>query len=324
MTGRILEPTAANIERAAAGLRDGGLVGMPTETVYGLAADAASTEAVAGVFTTKNRPNDNPLIVHVSEVEQLLPLVSEWSDTSQRIADRFWPGPLTLVLPCTDAIGPHVNAGHPSVAVRSPEHPIARALIESFGRPLVAPSANRSGHVSPTTAAHVVSEFPDADFPVLDGGASAHGIESTVLSLTGDVPVVLRPGAVTLDQLRKELDRVECPVIGEQVAAPGTSPRHYAPETPATLIGTDELDEVLAESTVPAVVLAFGSREVWGEHAVVELPEDAEGYAHALYDALRRADALGRRVILIERPPLKGGLWRAINDRLRRACFDRT
>jgi len=323
MTSRILQPTEEHLEHAARRLREGGLVGMPTETVYGLAADASSATAVASVFTTKNRPNDNPLIVHVSDAEQLKPLVSEWSGTVERVVDRFWPGPLTLVLPCTEVIGSHVNAGHPTVAVRAPLHAVARRLIEAVGRPLVAPSANRSGHVSPTTAAHVVGEFPDSSFPVLDGGPSAHGIESTVLSLARDVPVVLRPGAVTLNQLREELDRVECPVIGEQVAAPGTSPRHYAPETPATLVRTDELDQVLSESTVPAVVLAFGAREAWGEHAVVEMPEDPEGYAHALYDSLRRADALERRVILVERPPLQGGLWRAINDRLRRACVER-
>ena len=170
---------------------------------------------------------------------------------------------------------------------------------------------------------HVVQEFPDETFPVLDGGACRHGIESTVLAVVADPPVVLRPGAVTLSMLREELPRVEAPVIGEQAMSPGTALHHYAPTTPATLVHTDELDDLLAGTDVPAVVLSIGPREAQPPHAVLEMPEDAEGYARALYRTFREADALRASVLIVESPPLSGGLWRAVNDRLRRACMVR-
>ncbi|MCH2144504.1 MAG: threonylcarbamoyl-AMP synthase [Phycisphaerales bacterium] len=320
MTDRVLQPTEEGIGIAAERIRSGGLVGMPTETVYGLAADAGDERAVGRIFATKNRPADNPLIVHVADVEQARPLVDAWSDTCDDLAGRFWPGPLTLVLRRSGQVGDLVTAGHDTVALRSPDHPVASGLIRATGRPIVAPSANRSGHVSPTDAAHVLQEFPDEDFPVLDGGPCVHGIESTIVAIDDDVPFVLRPGAITLSALREVLGRVEAPVIGEQGAAPGTALHHYAPVTPATLVRTDELDELLAESEVPVVVLSIGPREADPPHSVIEMPEDAEGYARVLYRTFREADALRASVLIVEMPPLAGGLWRAVNDRLRRAC----
>ncbi|MCP4497078.1 MAG: threonylcarbamoyl-AMP synthase, partial [Phycisphaeraceae bacterium] len=202
MSERLLEPTPSNLEHAAERLRSGGLVGMPTETVYGLAADSDNEEAVRQVFITKGRPIDNPLIVHVSNPDQARALSPDWNATCDRLAERFWPGPLTLVLVHGGRVNDYVTAGHPTVARRSPAHDTALELIRAAGRPLVAPSANRSGQVSPTTAAHVLDEFPAESFPVLDGGPCSHGIESTVLALSDEIPVVLRPGAVTLAELR--------------------------------------------------------------------------------------------------------------------------
>ena len=245
-TERILEPTPESIEHCARHLQRGGLVGMPTETVYGLAADACDDDAVRQIYRAKSRPAGNPLIVHVSRPEQAQQFTERWDAQCQRLADTFWPGPLTLVLPRSVRASDVVTAGHPTVAVRSPAHDVARALIEATDRALVAPSANQSGHVSSTAAAHVVSEFPELSFPVLDGGMCALGIESTVLDLTGEHPIVLRPGAVTARALRNVLPDLEVPVIGEQGASPGTSPRHYAPNTPTVLVTASQIEDRLA------------------------------------------------------------------------------
>ena len=323
MTDRIWEPGDQSIESAAAHIQAGGLVAMPTETVYGLAADATNEEAIRALYDAKNRPAKNPLIVHVTNAEGACPFVEEWTKEYDQLAEQFWPGPLTLVVPKNEQVSSLVTAGHPTVAVRAPAHDVARALIERSGTALVAPSANRSGHISPTTAQHVVNEFPEHDFPVLNGGACALGIESTVLDLTGETPLVLRPGAVTLRALRQVLPRVEAPVIGEQGASPGTASRHYAPRTPAVLVHTDELDQRIMELETSAAVLSIGPREVSKPHQVVEMPEEAKGYAKRFYAGLREADESGAMVIIVEMPPLTDGVWRAINDRLRRACVQR-
>lgn len=323
MTARVIRSTEPMIQLAAERLRAGGLVAMPTETVYGLAADATNDEAVREVFICKRRPIDNPLIVHVEDVEQARPFASRWTDGCDALVERFWPGPLTLVVPRTDLASDYATAGYPTIALRSPAHEVALDLLRATDRALVAPSANQSGHVSATKAEHVVEEFPQDMFPVLDGGPCVYGIESTVLDVSDETPVVLRPGAVTLDQLREVLPRVEATVIGEQIASPGTALRHYAPRTPAVLVRTDELDERMSESEVPAVILSLGPREACPPHGVITMPEDAAAYAHTLYDALREADERHPAVILVEMPPLSGGLWRAINDRLRRACVER-
>lgn len=323
MTARVIRATKPMIELAAERLRAGGLVAMPTETVYGLAADASNDEAVRQVFICKRRPIDNPLIVHVADVEQARPYASQWSEACDALAKRFWPGPLTLVVPKTDLASDYVTAGHPTVALRSPAHEVALELIRTTDRALVAPSANQSGRLSATRVEHVIEEFPQDMFPILEGGPCTYGIESTVLALSDETPVVLRPGAVTLDELREVLPRVEATVIGEQIASPGTALRHYAPRTPAILVRTDELDERVAEIEIPAVVLSIGPREPCPPHGVISMPEDAAGYAHELYGALREADERHPAVILVEMPPLSGGLWRAVNDRLRRACVER-
>ncbi len=212
------------------------------------------------------------------------------------------------------------TAGWPTIAVRAPAHPVARRLLLEFGGPVSAPSANRSGHVSPTTARHVADDFADtADLLILDGGACDIGIESTVLDLTADPPAVLRPGAVTVEALRSVLGDVAVARSAGQVASPGTSPRHYAPWTAAELVEPEALAERLEALREPAVVLLRDPRRVPAPHRAIEMPAEAEAYAARLYDALREADAAGVARILIERPPGREGLWPAIADRLERA-----
>lgn len=320
MTKRILQPTDENIERCARHVVAGGLVGIPTETVYGLAANAADDAAVASIYAAKSRPTSNPLIVHVANTEQAKPFVQDWNDDCKRLAEAFWPGPLTLVLARSSEVSDLVTAGHDTVAVRSPAHDVARRLIECADRALVAPSANQSGQVSATDARHVITEFPLEDFPVLDGGACALGIESTVLDLAGETPLVLRPGAVTVRALRNIIPNVEVPVIGEQTNAPGTAQRHYAPRTPTVLVESARFDERLDQLDEGVAVISIGHRRLGSQHVLVEMPDDADEYARRLYAGLREADESECGLIVVEIPPWSGGLWRAINDRLQRAC----
>src|SRR5688572_29815393 len=230
--------SAEDIQRAVALLREGRLVAIPTETVYGLAADATSEPAVRRIFEAKRRPPTNPLIVHVADVETAKRYAAHWTHSAQTLAEAFWPGPLTLVLQKTPAIPGVVTAGRATVGLRAPNHPLALQLLRAFDGPIAAPSANRSNRVSPTTAQHVRDELGDAVDLVLDGGPCTVGIESTVLDLSGDAPRVLRPGAVTREQIESLIGPME--VMKDsvtEVTLPATSPGqhavHYAPRTPA-------------------------------------------------------------------------------------------
>jgi L-threonylcarbamoyladenylate synthase len=300
----ILAPSADTISRAAQTLRAGGLVAFPTETVYGLGADARSPAAVKAVFDAKGRPATNPLIVHVNSVEMARSVALHWPRQAEDLAARFWPGPLTLVLERGPAIPDAVSAGGPTVAIRIPDHPVALALLAAFGGPLVAPSANRSGAVSPTTAAHAAADFPD--LLVLDGGPCREGIESTVLDLTG-APRILRPGVIGPEQLAAALGEE---VVSEAGAGPARSPglgHHYAPHAPVRLI-------TAADGPMPPGAVR------------VELPASAAECAARLYAALREADAGNPAEIWIQTPTpeqltgLDASLWRAILDRLQRAA----
>ena len=234
-------PSATAIRRAGAVLAAGGLVAFPTETVYGLGAVAHDAVAVRSIFAAKGRPATDPLIVHGASTDDLLAVVGEWPPVARTLAERFWPGPLTLVLPRTDAVVPEVSAGRASVAVRVPAHPVARALLVEAGAPVAAPSANRFGRISPTTAEHVLEELDGRIDMVLDGGPTTLGIESTVLDLTGPVPELLRPGGVTLEDLRdvvgevRHSDRAAAPE-SEAAIAPGQFLRHYAALTPLVMV----------------------------------------------------------------------------------------
>ena len=312
MTGRIVAPDLDGIREAAEILRAGSVVAFPTETVYGLGADAFSRKAVAEVYRLKNRPSWNPLIVHVPGVAAARELTSSFPEVADDLAARFWPGPLTLVLkraPHLDGLG----ADNDTIAVRVPAHPVALRLLEACGLPLAAPSANRSESISPTTAEHVVRSLPDVPL-VLDGGPSSWGIESTVLDVTGSTPALLRPGALGLRAIREITGRValpgEGPADGTARPSPGMSRRHYAPRA-RVLLARD-----IGDPGPDTGVLAFEGPE--GKHTEL-LSADPREYAADLYAALHRLDDAGVTTIVVQEPPDTED-WLAIRDRLKRAA----
>lgn len=325
------------IAAAVARLRERGLVAFPTETVYGLGAIATDERAVEHVFRVKGRPGVNPLIVHVSGEEMARRLTTDWSEDASRLAAAFWPGPLTIVVARGPAIPALVAGGGNTVAVRCPAHPLTLALIETLGEPIVGPSANKSGFVSPTSAAHVEDEFgaeiERGEVMVLDGGSCRAGIESTVVSLAGDEPEVLRPGVIGASEISRvlgrpvrERDGTENVESGVAIAAPGRLASHYAPRTRAVMVARNEISRAIAAAEGRAAVLAIGGAGLPMVHKLVVMPADAIGYASSLYRALREADASGAGLIVIERPPTGGAdaeIWRAIHDRLTRATSPR-
>ena len=321
-------PSQSEIGRAAAILRAGGLVAFPTETVYGLGADATNPAAVARIFAAKGRPQDHPLIVHLGSAE-LLPLwAAEIPSGVHKLAHAFWPGPLTLVLKRAAGVPDCVTGGQNTVGLRIPGHPVALELLNAFageagGRRysgVAAPSANKFGRISPTAADHVRAELGDAVDCVLDGGECEVGIESTIVDLSRGRAVLLRPGQITAAQIATALGaEVEAPDTAAP-RAPGALQSHYAPSTPLQVVAASELPArltalrgqkvaVLARSEAPE-----GLKDVYWQEA----PRAVAGYAHELYASLRRLDALGCAVILVEAPPPVPG-WTGVSDRLRRA-----
>ena len=313
-----------SIESAVAVLRRGGLVAFPTETVYGLGADATNRDAVGRIFAAKGRPPTNPLIVHVADAATARRFAQTWPLAASQLAERFWPGPLTLVLPKTPDIVDEVTAGLPTVGLRVPDHPLALELLRTFGGPVAAPSANRSNRVSPTTADHVRDELGDAVDLVLDGGPCAVGIESTVLDLSGDKPTILRPGSVSRQQIEHVVGTVEvaAPVDAPATAAPspGRQPVHYAPQTPAVRFETPQRDLILPETDgQPNGILVLSPLKVfkkWG--SIIAMPNDPPEYARRLYAVLRELDGMGLHTIYIEVPP-DVPEWSALRDRVVRA-----
>ena len=306
-------------------LRSGGLVGMPTETVYGLAADALNVDAVARIFSAKGRPTFDPLIVHLWDVSELSRVVCRVPEVALRLASTCWPGPLTLVLPKAECVPDLVTAGLPGVGVRVPSHPMARRFLRESGCVLAAPSANPFGGISPTTAEHVVAGLGDRVDYVLDGGPSCVGVESTVVSLMGDVPVLLRPGGVSPERLRELLGHVEvarpdtsCDDAAQP--APGMLSRHYAPRTPLRLISTTALAEPCPG--LRTGLLTWGPEsEIPGFDRIFRLCREGnpEICAAGFFAALRDLDSAGLDVI-IARQFLDSGLGVALNDRLRRGA----
>jgi L-threonylcarbamoyladenylate synthase len=327
------EEIAAAVKR----LRERGLVAFPTETVYGLGAIATDEQAVERVFRVKGRPGVNPLIVHVSGEEMARRLTARWSEGASRLAAAFWPGPLTIVVPRGEAIPAIVAGGGDTVALRCPAHPLTLALIEMLGEPIVGPSANKSGFVSPTSAAHVEDEFgaeiDRGEVMVLDGGSCRAGIESTVVSLAGNEAEVLRPGVIGASEISRVLGRpvreragVDIAAPGVPLEAPGRLASHYAPRTRAVMVAREEIARAIAAAEGRAAVLAIGAAGLPPVYKLVVMPADAIGYASSLYRALREADASGAALIVIERPPTGGAdaeIWRAIHDRLSRATAPR-
>lgn len=324
----------AMIGAAVERLRAGGVVAFPTETVYGLGADALRPEAVARVFDLKGRPATNPLIVHIADETMAKRLTASWPARASWLARAFWPGPLTIVAPRGEIVSSIVTGGGETVAVRCPDHPVALALLRAYDGPLVGPSANRSGSVSPTTAAHVREAFDERDVLTLDGGACRVGIESTVVSVTGALPIILRPGAISAMEIARALGERTVSAAGRDAAAdegapmpsPGMMASHYAPRTPASLASREEIARALREAREPIAALVIGLGAGVGNSQsarVIVMPASEEAYAARLYAALREADASGASSILIERPVGVGGMWEAIHDRLRRATAPR-
>lgn len=295
-----------SISDAAEIIRKGGLVAFPTETVYGLGANALDPAAVQKIFETKGRPETSPLIVHVASVEMAREVVAEWPPLAEELARQWWPGPLTLVLAKKPVVPDIVTAGLPTVGVRMPNHPIALALIEAAGVPVAAPSANRFTGLSPTTAEHVKAAFGDA-VPVLDGGPCAVGIESTVVAIEGDKLKLLRPGMISLG----ELEAPAAPA-GEAHPSPGMHEKHYSPRTRLILVSS--------ASELPDRTGAYVWRVALGPAArAVRMPLDAEPYAAQLYRVLHQLDAENWPWIAVEIPPDTPG-WTAVRDRLKRAA----
>ncbi|MDB5323820.1 MAG: translation factor [Phycisphaerales bacterium] len=319
------------IPRAITLLKQGRLVAFPTETVYGLGADAANPRAIDLIYQTKGRPSTNPLIIHVAYVEIAKRYVAHWPAIATELADHFWPGPLTLILPKNHVIPDNATAGLPTIALRVPNHPLARELLRAFDGPLAAPSANRSTRVSPTTAKHVRDEFPDSPAAwgiegnepamILDGGACSVGIESTVLDLTGPTPMILRPGQVTVADLEPIIGPVSFrqTILAPNTAAasPGQHEIHYAPRTPAFYFTTAQRGLIHPEEHGIVVLSPLRVFKDWEK--IVAMPNDPIEYAQHLYAVLRKLDTMKLRALYIEIPPDRPE-WAAIRDRLTRAA----
>ena len=338
-----MTPDLPDIAAAARLLEQGRLVAFPTETVYGLGADAENPAAIARIYAAKGRPSNHPLIVHLAVNADLAYWVGAIPVQASALIERFWPGPLTLILPRAAHIPEAVAGGQRSIGVRCPSHPVAQALLQTFkqGRGgIAAPSANKFGHVSPTTAQHVRDEFSaeiDTESgqettiaAILDGGQSEVGIESSILDLTRldtHGPVLLRPGRITALEMADVLGAIPAmPAVHDAMTprASGTLDAHYAPLTPLAIVTGAALDDWLnhlhaAQRRV--ALLHWSERSLLPAMPSVQLPATPAGYAHALYASLRAMDVTAVDVILLEQPPHTAG-WQAINDRLRRAAFD--
>jgi L-threonylcarbamoyladenylate synthase len=312
--------TPETLARAAELIRAGGIVAFPTETVYGLGANALDAEAVRRVFEAKGRPSTSPLIVHVESVEMARGLVRDWPPSAEALARRYWPGPLTLVLEKQQHVPGIVTAGLPTVGLRMPAHPLALSLIRAAGVPIAAPSANRFAELSPTTARHVRDALGGRVDLILDGGPTEVGIESTVLSLAASPPRLLRPGMVTQTDIEAVIGPIEIAgriENGENDGhpSPGLHPKHYSPATPLVLVDGGPL---------PAGRGVYLYRERHAQAArCVAMPADAGAYAAVLYETLHREDAAGWDWIAVERPP-EGPEWAGVADRLERAESKRT
>ena len=320
--------SSASIGVAAQALRDGALVAFPTETVYGLGADARNPAALRRLYATKGRPEQHPVIVHLAAANALPRWAREVPAFARALADAFWPGPLTLVLPRANGVSDLLTGGQDSIGVRVPAHPIAQALLARFaelgGDGIAAPSANRFGRISATTAAHVAEEFGSEVAMILDGGPCHHGIESTIVDCTRGGPAVLRPGAVSVEQLTRVLGRTPCELDADAPRASGTLAVHYAPRTSSRLLHRDLLLDALAHLGRPGSHIAVLAHSITQppdfEGTWFDAPIDNAEYAHQLYANLRALDAHQADEIWIETPP-DGPDWTAVNDRLRRATY---
>ena len=322
MSADIRAASDAVINEAARLLRAGELVAFPTETVYGLGADASNPVALRRLFEAKGRPADHPVIVHVADLAGAKRWAATMPAGALALAGAFWPGPLTLIVPRVAQVSDAVTGGQASVGLRVPSHPVARALLAEFGGGIAAPSANRFGHVSPTTAQHVADDLGDAVALILDGGACDVGIESTIVAFDGDTPLLLRPGGIGADAIAGVLGRMPAQGGASAPRASGTLASHYAPRTPSTLVSKDALRAELVQLADRDQRVAVLARDVAVPEGFdglwIHAPRDAVAYARALYANLRALDAAGADSILIEEVPAERS-WTAVRDRLARA-----
>jgi L-threonylcarbamoyladenylate synthase len=311
---------ATLIRQAVAVLKRGGLVAFPTETVYGLGADASNPAAVARIFEVKGRPSKHPVIVHIGDAGQLERWAREIPEAASKLAARFWPGPLTLVLKRAPGVGDGLTGGQDTIGIRVPGHPVALELLRQFGGGIAAPSANKFGRISPTTAEHVREDLGNEVDLILDGGPCEIGIESTIVDLSRDRPVLLRPGRVSAEEIEATLQVETGPRDRSTPRAPGTLESHYAPRTPLRLVAGDRWDESLRGGLRTCAVLCFRPRPIGDRSAKwITASTDPQRYARDLYSNLRALDASGGDEILVEEPPASAE-WAAIRDRLARAC----
>jgi L-threonylcarbamoyladenylate synthase len=325
----IVDPTPAVVARAAQRLRAGELVAFPTETVYGLGADAGNPDAVHRIFAAKGRPSDHPVIVHLGRIEQVERWAREFPDGARKLAAAFWPGPLTLILPRAAHVGDAITGGQDSVGLRMPAHPVAQQLLAAFaevgGNGIAAPSANRFGHVSPTTARHVEDDLGGAAAMILDGGACEVGIESTIVAFTGGTPVLLRPGGLSVDEIARVLGRAPDAPGVDAPRASGTLASHYAPQAPARLVAAGNLLRELSDRETRgeqvAVLACTVARPIAFAGAWIAAPINAPRYAHDLYANLRALDTPDITAMLIEDVP-DDNAWLAVRDRLARAAHN--
>lgn len=323
-----------DIQAVAKILKNGGLVAIPTETVYGLAADAFNAESCANIFKAKGRPGDNPLIVHISNMNMLKDIVSEIPEEAKALAEKFWPGPLTIIMKKNDKIPNVTSANLPTIAVRFPSHPVARAIIDEAKIPLAAPSANISGSPSPTSFEHCVHDLLGRVDGIIDGGVSSVGVESTIISLAGDTPVLLRPGFVTIEELREVLEKVELShavleklLEGEKVLSPGMKYKHYAPKARVILLKAKSEDYVkyVNEHDDEGVFALCFSEEapMLKTETVIYGSEfsDAEQAEH-IFEALRALDERGAKTVFAHSPKISGIGLAVYNRLVRAAGFD--
>jgi L-threonylcarbamoyladenylate synthase len=317
----VLKPTAENIARAVAALGNAEAIGLPTETVYGLAADATNATAVAKIFALKGRPADHPLIVHLAQASDARAWASEWPEAAETLAQAFWPGPMTLI----------VTGGQNTVGLRVPSHPVAQRVLANFvcdatnPQGLAAPSANKFGHVSPTSAQHVANEFANDDLLILDGGVCEVGVESTIIDVSGGAPRILRPGRIRAHEIERVLSRTLAASYEKTPRVSGSLDSHYAPRKTTVMLEGDALEIFLDASrdSGKRVGLIHHSRrfaKAKANELIALAHESAARYEHEIYAAMRNMDDARVDLIAIETPPT-GHDWDAVNDRLRRATF---
>lgn len=318
--GRVLQE---QVQQAVEALRAGEPVAFPTETVYGLGANANNPDAVRRIFTLKGRPSTHPVIVHIDHPRYLQRWVRDMTPEAKKLAEAFWPGPLTLVAKRALAVNDVITGGQDTVAIRVPNHPIAQQLLNAFGGGIAAPSANRYGHVSPTRAEHVREEFGEDLKIVLDGGDAKIGLESTIVSCLGDAPRILRPGSITLSQLRVVVPNIQVGPNPSAPRVPGTTARHYSPATPVNVVPSRRLSQVTTEISGEhekvAVLAMHPPARATPYMTWINAGSRPDLYARQLYANLRTLDKAGAKIILVEEVP-EGERWDAIRDRLKRAA----